>query len=56
MLERCVGLHVGVCFFVLIFMLDFVLVCASTVLVCASTVLVCASTVLVCASTVLAQC
>ena len=31
-------------------MLDFVLVCASTVLVCASTVLVCASTVLVCAS------
>ena len=34
-------------------MLDFVLVCASTVLVCASTVLVCASTVLVCASTVL---
>jgi len=38
------------CFFVLIFMLDFVLVCASTVLVCASTVLVCASTVLVCAS------
>ena len=50
MLERCVGLHVGLCFFVLIFMLDFVLVCASTVLVCASTVLVCASTVLVCAS------
>ena len=43
MLERCVGLHVGLCFFVLIFMLDFVLVCASTVLVCASTVLVCAS-------------
>ena len=50
MLERCVGLHVGCAIDVLFcaflcsnFMLDFVLVCASTVLVCASTVLVCAS-------------